>query len=204
MHEARAHEPAARPPDPLGGLDETIDRLRRQACVAGACAAGSVMLAAVDRRAGACAALAAAAWTAVLLVATGILGVARRTRIHEVILSRGSLDRESFVREVGRLQRQWNRERMAKGLERALADGTRWPELLPASRPPPGARNLPANAVTIAAIAAGLRADHVPVRAIVMLDRLMRGGYGSALYGGGADWLRRELGRIRFEIDADA
>jgi hypothetical protein len=32
----------------------------------------------------------------------------------------------------------------------------------------------------------------------------MRGGYGSALYDGGPDWLRRELGRIRFEIGADA
>ena len=36
-----------------------------------------------------------------------------------------------------------------------------------------------------------------------MLSRLMRGGYGSALYEGRPVWLRQELGRIRFEIESD-
>lgn len=203
MNEARAHDAAARSRDPLGGVDEAIRRVRRQAYVAGGCAAASVPVAALDPRAGASVALAAAVWAAVLLAANGILGAVRRDRIHEVILSRGSAGCASFAHEVRRLGRASNRERLAAGLERALADGRRWAELLPASRPPPGARNLPANAAAIAAIAAGLRANHAPVRAIVMLDRLMRGGYGSALYDAGPDWLRRELGRIRFEIESD-
>jgi hypothetical protein len=170
MHEARAHV-APRPADPLSGLDEKIARVRRQACVAGGCAAASVTVAAVDRRLAASVALGAAIWAVVLFAATGMLGAVRRTRIHEVILSRGSLDRESFAGEVRRLRRRSNRERLAVGLERALADGRRWAELLPASRPPPGARNLPANAAAITAIVAGLRRDQPSARAIVMLER---------------------------------
>jgi hypothetical protein len=59
-------------------------------------------------------------------------------------------------------------------------------------------------APAILAIAGALRAGRASPRAIVMLERLMRGGYGSALYEGRPAWLRQELGRIRFEIEPDA
>ena len=35
---------------------------------------------------------------------------------------------------------------------------------------------------------------------MVMLDRLVQGGYGATVYQGGPDWVRRELGRIHFEL----
>jgi hypothetical protein len=35
---------------------------------------------------------------------------------------------------------------------------------------------------------------------MVLLDQLVRGGYGAAVYHGGADLVTRELGRIRFEL----
>jgi hypothetical protein len=112
-----------------------------------------------------------------------------------------AVDCEPFALELHRLGGRANRERRAAALERALADGSRWSEILPASRPPPGARDLPANSPAILAIAQALRTGRASPRAIVMVERLMRGGYGSALYEGGPAWVRQELGRIRFEID---
>jgi hypothetical protein len=204
MHETRVHEPPSASTDPLRVFDEAIRRVRRQACVAGAGAVASVAVAVADRRVGTSAALAAAVCCASLLGVGWLLDAMRRWRIHDLILRSGWVESESFADELGRLRRRSNCDRLATGLERALADGCRWAELLPASRPPPGARHLAANAAAIGAITAGLRAGHASPRAIVMLERLMRGGYGSALYGGGPEWLRRELGRIRFEIESVA
>jgi hypothetical protein len=204
MHDTRAYETARASADPLHALDEAIRQVHRQACVAGACAAASCAFAAVDHRTGASAAAAATVCTASLLLAGWVLAAVRRGRIHDLILRSECVESGSFAREVRRLRGRSNRERLAAGLEHALADGSRWAELLPASRPPPGARHLAANAAAITAITTGLRAGDASPRAIVMLERLMRGGYGSALYEGGPEWLRRELGRIRFEIASDA
>ena len=202
MRDARACETASAAADPLHALDEAIRLVRRQACAAAACVAVSPAVATFDRRAGTSAALAATVCTTSLLLAGWVLEAVRRSRIHDLILCSGCIESESFACEVRRLGGPSNRERLASGLERALADGCRWAELLPASRPPPGARHLTANADAITAITTGLRSGHASPRAIVMIERLMRGGYGSALYGGGPEWLRRELGRIRFEIEA--
>lgn len=201
MHDAHPYE-AARPDDPLHALDEAIARVHRQAWASAAGAAASVAVAFADRRVGTCAALVATVAAASLFGARWVLRAMLRGRIHDLILRSESIESAPFLREVGSLGGRQNCEQLACGLERALADGCRWAEILPASRPPPGARHLAAHAAAIAAITAGLRSGHASPRAIVLLERLMRGGYGSALYEGRPDWLRRELGRIRFEIDA--
>ena len=203
MHDARVREAAARgPEDPLGRIERTMRLLRRQACTSVAAAAASAGVAAFDRRAGLAGALAGLGCGAFLAAAAGVLAAVRRGRIHDMILARSRAECGAYAREIARLGGRSNRERLAAALERALADGRRWSELMPASRPPPGARDLPANAAAILAIARALRAGRASPRAIVMLERLMRGGYGSALYEGRPAWLRQELGRIRFEIES--
>jgi hypothetical protein len=69
-----------------------------------------------------------------------------------------------------------------------------------ASRRPPSRIECAA----IRAIVRDLRGDGVSPRAVILVDRLIEGGYGGALYEGGLDRLRRELGRIRFELAAGA
>jgi hypothetical protein len=203
MHDARVREAAARgPEDPLGQIGRTISLLRRQAWASIAAAAASAGAAGLDRRAGVAGALAGVGCAALLAAAACVLAAVRRCRIHDMILARTRVECGAFARELERLGGRSNRERLATALERALADGRRWSELLPASRPPPGARDLPANAAAILTIAGALRAGRASPRAIVMLERLMRGGYGSALYEGRPAWLRQELGRIRFEIES--
>ena len=49
---------------------------------------------------------------------------------------------------------------------------------------------------------AALRDRDASVRAIVLVERLATGGYGSALYEADQAWLGRELTRIRYELDA--
>ena len=73
---------------------------------------------------------------------------------------------------------------------------------MPAARPPHGVRNLPAHAAAVRDIARGLRDRDASVRAIVLVERLATGGYGSALYEADQAWLGRELTRIRYELDA--
>jgi hypothetical protein len=205
MHDGRVREAASLGrEDPIGRIERTIRLLRRQACVSLAAAGASAGVAAFDRRAGLAAAFAGLACAALLAALATMLAAVRRGRIHDMILARSRAECGAFARELRRLGGPSNRERLAAELERALADGRRWSELLPASRPPPGARDLPANAPAILAIAGALRAGRASPRAIVMLERLMRGGYGSALYEGRPAWLRQELGRIRFEIESGA
>jgi hypothetical protein len=102
--------------------------------------------------------------------------------------------------EVRRLSAPAYRERLATSLERALHDGEHWHEFMPAARPPCGVRNLPAHGATIHEIACRLRADRPSVRGVVLVERLQRGGFGSALYYGDRLWLSVELNRIRFEL----
>jgi hypothetical protein len=87
-------------------------------------------------------------------------------------------------------------------LRARVTDGERWHEFLPAARPPVGVRNLPAYAASIRDVARGLRDHDVSARAIVMVERLAAGGYGSALYEADQAWLGRELTRIRYELEA--
>jgi hypothetical protein len=202
MDEARAHERRAGPDGHrLVGLERSIDRVHRQAVECVAVAVGSPVIAWFDLRVGLAVAGSAAAAAAVLTAGMGVLATARRRCVHEVVLSGHAVECEAFANEVRRLQDRQHRERLASVLERALSDGRKWGQLMPASRPPPGARYLPEHETTIVAIVAGLRRDGASPRAVVLVERLVGGGYGSSLYAAHAEWLRRELGRIRFELD---
>ena len=92
--------------------------------------------------------------------------------------------------------------RLADALERALADGEHWHEFMPAARPPVGVRNLPAHAAPSGRLRTGSATAMRPIRAIVIVERLAAGGYGSALYEADQAWLGRELTRIRYELEA--
>lgn len=143
-----------------------------------------------------CAALVASA----LYGTIAMLRSLRRERIHDLIVL-GSPPPLPLIRdEVGQLLDGRYRARVARSLNRALYEGEHWHEYLPASRPPPGVRNLPANGPLVREITTDLYGEHVSPRAVILLARLMRGGYGAAIYQGGPDWLGRELGRIHFEL----
>jgi hypothetical protein len=131
-----------------------------------------------------------------------LAGELRRERLDDLILSGAGVDCPAMLAEVDRLTARGNVEHLAATLERALQEGERWPQLMPACRPPFGARRLPDMADDVRRISAGLRTPHVPPRAVVLVERLVRGGYGSAVYEAHPDWLHRELGRIRFALEA--
>jgi hypothetical protein len=141
--------------------------------------------------------------TSVLCAAVVVLDSHRRRRLQELILE-GSPPGLGLVEdEIRRLVDPARRAQLALAIERALYEGEHWHEYLPASRPPHGVRHLPANRALISQIATGLRGEDVSPRAVILLDRLIQGGYGAAIYHGGEDWLSRELGRIRFELARD-
>jgi hypothetical protein len=124
----------------------------------------------------------------------------RRRMVHDLILQGGPPALVLIRDEVGRLLDPAYRARVARALNRALYEGEHWHEYLPASRPPHGVRHLPPNARLIREITADLCGEHASPRAVIRLDRLIQGGYGAAIYQGGPDWVRRELGRIHFEL----
>jgi hypothetical protein len=158
----------------------------------------------LSRNLGIAAGASAALVTSILCAAVAILSSQRRRRVHDLILE-GSPPRLGLIQaEVRRLLDPVHRARSAQALTRALYDGEHWYDLLPASRPPPGVRHLPSNGPLIRAIARELCGEGVSPRAVILADRLIEGGYGGALYGSGPDWVRRELGRIHFELAAGA
>jgi hypothetical protein len=126
-----------------------------------------------------------------------------RERARDVI---ADADEPAAVAEVAaertRLASPRTREQLARGLERALHAAEHWHELSITSRPPPTVRDLlqcrdPAREVTRL-----VRERRTAVRGVALLDRLLCGGYTSALYAGSPDGLARELGRIRFLLEA--
>ena len=154
----------------------------------------------LSRNLGIAAGASAASVTLILCAAVAILSSQRRRRVHDLILEGSPPRLELIQAEVRRLLDPVNRARSAQALTRALYEGEHWYDFLPASRPPPSVRHLASNAPLIHAIARDLCGDGVSARAVILVDRLIQGGYGGALYVGGPDWLRRELGRIRFEL----
>lgn len=187
---------------PLTRVEESLATVRNQAlvCLALVAASPAMLLAGRD-------AWVATVASAVLVEAgagVALLGLraVRRQRIHDMIVGGTVPDLEVVRAEVRRLRSEHHRRGLASGLERALADGERWHEFLPAARPPLGVRNLPAHAAAIRAIACGLRDCDASLRAIVLVERLAAGGYGSALYEADQAWLGRELTRIRYELEA--
>ena len=130
-------------------------------------------------------------------------GHVRRQRIHDLIVAGAVPDLDVVRAEVRHLRSDDHRRQLAGALERALADGERWHEFMPAARPPVGVRNLPAHAAVHPGRShAGFAIVMRPIRAIVLVERLAAGGYGSALYEADQAWLGRELTRIRYELEA--
>jgi hypothetical protein len=141
--------------------------------------------------------------TSILCAAVAILGAQRRRRIHDLILE-GSAPQLGLIQaEVSRLLDPRHRAQSARALTRALSDAEHWHDLLPASRPPPSVRHLAPHAPLIRALARALCSHGVSPRAVILTDRLIEGGYGGTLYARDPDRVRRELGRIRFELDSD-
>ena len=187
---------------PLTRVEESLATVRNQALVCLALIAGSPAMLLAGRDAWA--ATVASAVLAEAGAGVALLGLRslRRQRIHDMIVVGAVPDLEVVSAEVRRLRSDDHRRGLANALERALADGERWHEFMPAARPPHGVRNLPAHAAAVRDIARGLRDRDPSVRAIVLVERLAAGGYGSVLYEADQAWLGRELTRIRYELDA--
>lgn len=175
---------------------------RRHALSGSAVLAAAPSLALVSRSLAVATAASAALVTSMLCAAVAMLGSHRRERIHDLIL-RGSPPALELIRdEVRCLLDLDHRLHVAHALDRALYDGEHWHDYLPASRPPQGVRHLPPNGPLIRQITADLRGERVSPRAVILLSRLIQGGYGAAIYQSGPEWVSRELGRIHFELQS--
>jgi hypothetical protein len=187
---------------PLSEAERSMSALKRQAVVCLALGLGSpAVLVAVDRASAVALLVAATAVEAGLCAGIGVMRTVRRDRIHDMIIVGTIPDLAVVAAELHRLA-GGHRHKLAASLERALHDGEHWHEFLPAARPPYGVRNLPAHAATIREIAAALRGDRPSIRGVVLVERLLSGGFGSAVYNGDAAWLASELNRIRYELAA--
>jgi hypothetical protein len=187
---------------PLARVETGLAGARDQALVCAVLIAGSPVMLVAGRDAW----FATAASAALVALGVGVevlvLRAARRQRIHDLLLACAAPDIDIVCDEVRRLRSERHRLHLAACIERALADGEHWHELMPAARPPHGVRNLPTHAVAVREIARGLRESTASARAVVMVERLATGGYGSALYEADQVWLGRELRRIRYELAA--
>ena len=102
-----------------------------------------------------------------------------------------------------RLQDPHRRQLLAASLERYLRSAERWHRTAPPLRPVGNARLLLPLEGDVRAIAGLLRADTVArVRGVALCEWLLTDGASSPLYGNDGEALRRELGRIRFCLDA--
>jgi hypothetical protein len=185
---------------PLARAERTLAIVRDQAVAVLVLLAVGPVLMVLNPRNGLAIVCCAAVVDAGLWAATRALVGARRNRIHDALLA-GSAPPVAVVQaEVQRLLEPAHTAKLADLLERALDEGTRWHDFAVASRPPYGVRNLPPHAAVIHEISSSLRMPTASARGVVLIERLMRGGYGSALYDGTPDSLARELGRIRYEV----
>ena len=102
-----------------------------------------------------------------------------------------------------RLQDPHRRQLLAASLERYLRSAELWHRTAPLQRPVGNARLLLPLEGDVRAIAHLLRADEVRhVRGVALCEWLLTDGASSPLYGSDGEALRRELGRIRFCLDA--
>jgi hypothetical protein len=128
----------------------------------------------------------------------------RRRRALEVIIAG---DEDLPLDELAPVRRRLNDSRrralIAASLERYLRSGERWESTPPYMRPVGNARLLLPLADNVRDIARLLRADAVPrVRGVALVEWLLSDGVTSPLFRNDGDALRRELGRIRFALDA--
>lgn len=102
-----------------------------------------------------------------------------------------------------RLRDRRGRSRLALSLEHSLRLAERWDQTVPHLRPVANLHLLLPLQEDVRDIARLLRVDSVPrVRGVALCERLLSDGVTSPLYRNDGEALRRELGRIRFALDA--
>jgi hypothetical protein len=188
------------PGHPLARVERAVGWLRDQAWACAGIAVAAAVVVPVDRIGGLAVLGVSLLAEAVVWTVIGGYTLRRRRLIHDLFAAGCAPPLASVRAEAGRLLDPAHRRRLAGLLERALDEGERWYEFTPASRPPYGVRWLPEHAAAIHEIADGLRRPGATPRSVVLVERLMRGGYGSAIYERPGDWLGCELRRIRYEL----
>ena len=147
--------------------------------------------------------VAAAACVASGGFAAGSLCSRRRQALELILSGDEDLPLEALAPLRRRLEDPRRRELLASSLERYLRSAERWHQTAPLMRPVGNARLLLPVEDEVRTIARLLRAGTVPhVRGVALCEQLLSDGTRSPLYGSDADALRRELGRIRFCLDA--
>jgi hypothetical protein len=189
------------PDHPLPRAARTLASVRRQLRV---CTAFLLALALAFRSEPARGAWLIGSAAAVALTLAGLVAWLKdecRRRARDVIIQHGAgLAVPEVEAEAGRLAEIKHRRRLATQLEAALEAAERWWQISPASRPPPTVRNmLPYREAALSAIAL-LRGEYGSPRGVAIVERLLDGGYGSALYTGDARGVGEELRRAVFEL----
>ena len=133
-----------------------------------------------------------------LALATMVVGERARNAIADGIDTVGLADVREIAAEVARLSTPHARARISDALARALHDAEHWSELSVCSRPPPAVRNLLDHGAAAREIIRLAREPEAPLRALALLDRMLREGYSGIVYAGPSDALGRELGRVRY------
>jgi hypothetical protein len=149
--------------------------------------------------------LAVGAGTCVVLV--GLVAASwcsRRRQALELILAGDEdLPLQELVPLRRRLRDRRGRSRLARSLEHSLRLAERWDETPPQLRPVANLRLLLPLQEEVRDIARLLRLVSVPrVRGVALCEWLLTDGVTSPLFGNDGDALRRELGRIRFDLAA--
>lgn len=186
---------------PLARTQLAVTIAARQAATASALLVAAPWIALIDRRLAFATGVAAVLVVTILCAVIAVLRSQRRAMVRALILH-GDASTVELVRiEMGRLLQPTHRADVACRLGRTLHEAEHWNEYLPASRPPAGVRHLRPSAQAIHEIMDALHADGVSPRAVILVERFVQGGYGAdAYHASGPDAVRRELGRIRFEL----
>jgi hypothetical protein len=146
----------------------------------------------------------AAVICAVLGVLVGAAWSNRRERALELIIAgREDLPLVELEPLRRRLHDPRRRALLASSLGRCVRSAERWDQIAPQFRPVANVRLLLPLQDDVIVIQRLLCADEVPrVRGVALCERLLTDGTTSPLYRNDPDALRRELGRIRFNLEA--
>jgi hypothetical protein len=137
-----------------------------------------------------------------LLALLMLLRHEQTSRIHQLIAAAGpALPLAEVQEEARHLCEPRTRQALAKVLLRTLDSAERWAELPPAQRPPPAVRALTPHAALVRRAASLLVEGQPSARGVAIVEQLVTDGYQSPLYCGDGERLRRELGRIIFELE---
>jgi hypothetical protein len=127
----------------------------------------------------------------------------RRHALGVILCGDESLPLDELVPLRRRLHDRRRREGLAASFDRYLRSAEEWHRTAPFLRPVANVRLLLPLEDDVREIARLLRADTVPrVRGVALCECLLTDGATSPLYRADGEALRRELGRIRYSLDA--